>query len=310
MSDRTSLAAIIVNHQRGDDVRAQLLAHVNDSPERFARTQWIVLHNSSDPSPRVDDIGPAVEVHVRPNHGYGSAINQAAELTDARYLLLLNADLYPAPGFLELLHERIDDIEFETADRIGIIGFRLTNADGTPQGSVGKFPTLWRLVTGLLRSRAARKYIPVPRDRPTEVPWVTGACVLVRRECFDALGGFDTRFFMYYEDVDLCRRAWQTDWKVFFDPAPACQHFFPYHGRRLDHRMVYQARGGMLYYFWKHRPRFEFYLADLLVMAECTWRSWTTRSALDQERWTTIRRMAWQLLANPREPRFVPNPFE
>ena len=160
-----------------------------------------------------------VRIEVTANAGYGAAVNRALASTGARYLLALNADLLPEPGFLRGIHDLIERQESGAGagNRVGVIGFRLLNRDGTPQGSVGRFPTLGRFLYGLLRPRRSRKYRAVATQKMTPVAWVTGACVLLCRACLDDIGGFDEQFFMYYEDVDLCRRCQQAGWSVCHD---------------------------------------------------------------------------------------------
>src|SRR5207247_751778 len=80
-------------------------------------------------------------------------------------------------------------------------------SDGTPQLSSGSFPTLPGTLAGLARPRAQRKYRAMSASGRAHVPWVTGCCLLVRRDCWRDLEGFAEDFFLYYDDVDLCRRA-------------------------------------------------------------------------------------------------------
>jgi GT2 family glycosyltransferase len=206
------------------------------------------------------------------NRGYGAAINRAVRSARGETILALNADIVPEAGFLEgviasarrLLVSRLAD--HPTA----IIGFRLRDADGAPQGSIGRFPTLTRFLRGLLRPRPFRKYVQVDEKGPTPVDWATGACLLIDRRCFEELGGFDESYFLYYEDVDICLRATRRGWRVEYNPSATCRHLFPYHSRRLTIPMVYVARRGMLLYFRKHRPAWEYHA----MVRIARWESW------------------------------------
>jgi hypothetical protein len=116
----------------------------------------------------------------------------------------------------------------------------------------------------------------------------------MRREFLDAEGGFDPRFFMYYEDVDLCKRAWRAGWRVMFDPHPAAKHYLPYHGRALTHRMAKMARRSALAYFWKHRPRWEFWTLAWIMRFEC----WRRRT---EPGWQEVRQVVERTIRAPEE---------
>ena len=136
--------------------------------------------------------------------------------------------------------------------KAGVLGFQLRNHDGSRQASSGPFPTLWNTVAGLLRPRSRRRCEHRPLDQRQAVPWATGGCLLVRRECFDQLGGFDERFFLYYEDVDFCRRAREQGWSVWYDPAVRVTHHWPLHARRLPAPLRLMTRHALLTYSRKH----------------------------------------------------------
>lgn len=126
------------------------------------------------------------------NLGFGRAVNLAAQQANARYLLLLNSDAVVTPGSVEKLL-----VVMENDPLIGVAAPIVLQPDGTPQADAfGSFPSL---ATVLLRTNRR------PRDT-TDPDWVSGVAMLVRRQEFADIGGFDSRFFMYIEDVDLCRR--------------------------------------------------------------------------------------------------------
>ena len=120
----------------------------------------------------------------------------------------MNADAWPLPHAVERL------VEFaEREPSAGVVGPRLLNPDRTLQPSVRGFPSLWRLATEYLflrwlapRSRALNAFYGSGFDHSTrrEADFVTGAVMLVRRQMLDEIGGFDTTFFMFNEEVDLC----------------------------------------------------------------------------------------------------------
>ena len=125
------------------------------------------------------------------NQGYGAAINAAVRQASGRVILAMNSDLVPEVGFLPAAYEvakRMRAAE-NSSDRIGIVGLRLVNEDGSFQGSVGKFPSLFRFLTGLLRRRDIRKYLTP--DRPEGLSGRLGdrGMSVDRSFLFRAIGG-------------------------------------------------------------------------------------------------------------------------
>jgi GT2 family glycosyltransferase len=190
------------------------------------------------------------------NHGYARGVNEGCRLSRGDWILLLNPDVSVDPRFLDdvlALAEQLRD-----DPRAGVVGFHLRNTDGTPQLSAGRFPTLLGTLGGLLRPRSQRKYMAdLPAER-CRVPWVTGCCFLVRRECLQQLGGFDEDFFLYYEDVDFCRRARDAGWSVWYEPALHVTHHRPLHLREVPAHLRVCTRHALLTYGAKHWARWQF----------------------------------------------------
>jgi N-acetylglucosaminyl-diphospho-decaprenol L-rhamnosyltransferase len=162
------------------------------------------------------------------NVGYGAAINQAMDHTSAPLVLVLNADTELQPGCLAILAERSTESE-----RAGIVAPTVVSRRGQWEPSAFPFPgTLGWLFENAPLAPVVRQ-IPVLRRRsvslqpiesPQQVPWVKGCAMLLRRECLESIGGFDEQFFMYYEEVDLCRRATDAGWEVYVDPRAVVMH--------------------------------------------------------------------------------------
>jgi GT2 family glycosyltransferase len=109
------------------------------------------------------------------------------------------------------------------------------------------------------------------------VPWVTGCCLLLRRECWRDLGGFDPEFFLYYEDVDFCRRARARGWSVWFEPQLQAIHHRPLHSRPVVPAIRLSTRHGLLTYSAKHWPAWQARLLAWLVRVEAGVREWWER---------------------------------
>jgi N-acetylglucosaminyl-diphospho-decaprenol L-rhamnosyltransferase len=158
-----------------------------------------------------------------------------------RYLLVCNPDLVVKPGTISNLVTAMD------RDRaVAIAGPRLVNADGTLYPSARAFPSLVDAighgVLGLFRpgNRFSRRYKLLDWDHAhaREVDWVSGAFFLVRRDAWDAIDGFDPRYFMYMEDVDLCWRASRAGWRVVYEPSGEVVHLQGMSTDRRPYRMI------------------------------------------------------------------------
>jgi N-acetylglucosaminyl-diphospho-decaprenol L-rhamnosyltransferase len=187
------------------------------------------------------------------------------------WVLLLNPDVTVEDGFLDDVVTFVEKLA--VADpAAGVVGFRLRNRDGTSQASSGPFPTLARTLAGLFRPRSRRKCTHRPESTRQPVDWVTGGCLLVRRDCFRQLGGLDESFFLYYEDVDFCRRAAASGWGVWFDPSLEVTHHWPLHLRRVPAPLRLMTRHALLTYAKKHWSRLRARMMSAVVWTEAVLR--------------------------------------
>ncbi len=154
------------------------------------------------------------------NRGFGSACNQGAKVGDAGYILFLNPDIRLFPGSLG---KALLWLEQPRNKDIGILGIQLVDVNGNLQRNISHFPTPWSILyrmVGLDRLWPVLfpPYFMSARDHQEsrEVDHVQGAFFLLRREVYEELGGFDERFFMYFEDVDFAYRANQAGWKSYY----------------------------------------------------------------------------------------------
>jgi N-acetylglucosaminyl-diphospho-decaprenol L-rhamnosyltransferase len=151
------------------------------------------------------------------NVGFGRANNQCVPTAQGRYLLLLNTDAFVSPETLQTTVAFMD-----AHPKHGVLGVQLIGSDGKAQPSCRYFPTPWNQF--LARSGFSRFFPSVKmvddldwdHGSPRECDWVTGCYFLIRREVVDSVGLFDPRYFLYCEEVDLCRRVKQAGWGVVF----------------------------------------------------------------------------------------------
>ena len=159
------------------------------------------------------------------NVGFARGNNQAMALCKGRYMLLLNSDAFAAPGSIQAL-VRLADVQ----PKAGIVGAQLLNPDNSFQASHTSFPNLWReflILSGVGRLLYGRWYPsrgPEEDKGPQPVDYVEGACMLVRAEAFDDVGGLDEGYFMYSEEVDWCYAIREEGWQVWYQPEAKVIH--------------------------------------------------------------------------------------
>jgi len=169
------------------------------------------------------------------NVGFGAANNSAFEQAQGEYVMLINPDLTVFANEVEKLVAFAD----ENPD-VGLAGPRLLNPDLTLQRSFHRFPNVFiplyrRTALGSTRfgKRAVDHYLMREADisQTQDVDGLYGSAILIRKRALQDIGFFDERFFMYFEDVDLCRRAWESGWRVVYAPVAEFVH---YHQRESE----------------------------------------------------------------------------
>lgn len=186
----------------------------------------LVIDNHSDD----DSVGilrnrlaqyPDVRIVETPsNDGFGYGYNTGARLATGKYLLINNPDKTMGPDGVEKLVQHA-----ESDPSIGIVAPKLVHADGTPRLSIRRFPRIVDILSrrsflGKFCPGALQRYLMLDADmnRSLDVEWVVGGCFLIGRDLFEELDGFDERFFLFFEDTDLCRRAGALGKRVVYFP--------------------------------------------------------------------------------------------
>jgi N-acetylglucosaminyl-diphospho-decaprenol L-rhamnosyltransferase len=216
------LDVVIVNWNAGSYLADCVRALQASTQTSFELGDVVVVDNaSSDGS--VDRLAELRSVRVIENdvnRGFGAACNQGASVGSGELVLFLNPDTAVPPTALDEAAAFMTD---PASEGIGICGVRMMSADGEEGFSCSRFPTLW-MWTGKMLGLAAvlPRLVPDQRMAPSEleangvVDQVIGAFFLIRRPLFEKLGGFDERFFMYLEEVDLAYRARELGAASFF----------------------------------------------------------------------------------------------
>jgi hypothetical protein len=221
-----ALDILIVNFNTEGDLRA-CLQSLQDAPPAPPHHMCVIDNASTDGSVEmVRATFPHVDVLSLPrNVGFAAANNVGFARTSAPLVLLLNSDTIVPPGAIDRLITRLEARSAVAA------GPRLVDADGRPEISWGPMLSPLAEARQALRVRLARSTAnwaqrAVARWTSTErsVDWVTGACLLVRRDAAQAAGLLDERYFMYEEDVDFCAALRARGGRILFAPTAEVVH--------------------------------------------------------------------------------------
>lgn len=288
-------AAVIVNFRAGSLLTDCVRTVLDDSSA--GEVELVVVDNGSDDG-SVDELlraVPSARVIASPgNVGYARAANLGIAATRAPVVAVLNPDLTMEAGTAKAMLARFDE-----QAALGACGPRVRNLDGSDYPSARRSPSVSLAVAhGLLglwwpSNPFTVRYRELNADpaRPRSVDWVSGAAIWLRRTALDAVGGWDERYFMYMEDLDLCWRLRAAGYDVAYEPAGAVTHVqgastsrMPYRMLAQHHRSAWQfarrrltgARAALL-------PFAAVYLGarGLMAMAEHRWYAYRARPARD-----------------------------
>jgi N-acetylglucosaminyl-diphospho-decaprenol L-rhamnosyltransferase len=215
---------VVVSYNSRDELRECIEPLTRDSSLHV-----IVVDNASsdDSLGSVRDL-PAELVALDENGGFAHGCNEGSRRGGAPYVLFLNPDARIEPAGLARLVEVLEGNE-----RAGLVAPRLVNDHGGLEYSQRRFP---RLRSTYANALFLHRVLPFAQwtselvekrsayERPRSPEWLSGACLMVRRDVLEQLGGWDERFFMYCEDKDLCRRARDAGYDIRFEPGAVAVH--------------------------------------------------------------------------------------
>ena len=212
---------IVVDNNSGDGV----LQAVQDLFKTAAGSQGTatLFDRLQVPRPEI------ITIQAGENRGFAVGNNLGIQRSRGRYVVVMNPDIAIVPGALEHLVEFMDQ-----QPQVGICGPKLINPDGSVQYSCRRFPTLFvplyrRTFFGSFKhgQQMLTDYLMRDFNHATNLPvdWLFGACLVIRRSLIDKIGLFDERFFMYFEDLDWCRRCWAAGFQVYYVAAVELVHY-------------------------------------------------------------------------------------
>ncbi len=254
-----TLDIIIVNWNTGPRLPACLASIAAAQDARFRLLRLVIVDNGTHDIPPLSEALPVSIIRNPHNRGFGAAVNQGAAGSEADYLLLLNPDAALHP---DALWRAVVYMENPAHAQTGLLGVQLVDEDGAPTRSCARFPTPRHFIAQALglahiAPRRFPGYLLHEWDHAESRPvdHVMGACLLLRRRVFDALGGFDERFFMYLEDLDLSLRAWQAGWSSYYLADAQAYHEGGGASKQIKARRLFYALHSRILYARKHFSR-------------------------------------------------------
>jgi hypothetical protein len=308
------LSVVIVSFKTREVLRECLEALERES-EGLRVEILIVDNNSSDGSPEmVETDFPHVRLfRSKVNLGFGAANNVALEVTQGRYVVLLNSDAFLRPGSLRLAVKHMDE-----RPEAGLGGARLVGRDDSWQPSARMFPSLktdFFVYTGLAsrfpKSRLFGRFDRTWADQsqPAIVDWVPGAFSIIRADALAKVGFFDPVFFLYAEEVDLCRRIQQAGYEIWYWPDIVVVHIGGESSRQV--KSLEMSTTGAQLVLWRMRSTLLYYRKhhgaaawgarnlELMLYRLTAWRNRSSKDPrrqarrLEQQNLITLMKRAW-----------------
>ena len=192
------------------------------------------------------------------NLGFAKAVNQGIKIARGEKILLLNSDIVAKPDSINKLFEFA-----ENHPQIGIVGGCLLNPDGSIQGSCFHLPTLLKVMKEFWFKGPSvlSKYAPLG-DKPVEVEAVVGAVFLIPKKIVEKIGLLDERYFMYFEDLDYCRRVGQSGFKIYYLPTAEFIHAHGSSGKDMPGKThQWLVESSKIYY-----RKFQYFLITFIIL--------------------------------------------
>jgi len=261
------LSIILVSYKTREVIE-ECLKSIYKNPPAFPFEVIIVDNASFDGTVELikKDFPNVHLIENNTNRGFPAANNQGIEISRGNFILLLNSDVVVLPGSIDKM------IKFmkEHSD-VGAIGPKLLNSDGSFQISAWLFPNvitevIRKIVNIFARNINFRNFMERLYTREKKVDWVSGACLMIRREVVDKIGGLDENFFLYFEDVDWCYRICKAGWKIYYFPLAMMIHFLGKSMNQNKTRSFLEYRRSQLYFYKKHGKTISFFFFKILQL--------------------------------------------
>lgn len=232
MKKEIDLSIVILTYNSEDTIKV-LLDSIKKSPDKLAKEIIIVDNNSQDNSYMVAEdhkLKPEV-IKMKSNLGFPKGINQGIDHATGKYVLIINPDTKIIGDALNHMFSYA-----ESCSNLGALAPRLMSPDGKPQPSVFHFPTITNAIKKYFFNCQGcyEKYLPSNEIQTVDVAVM--AALLVPLAVFNSIGFLDERFFMYYEDIEFCRRLKQNRLSVIYFPQAKIMHLHGASGHFKSHK--------------------------------------------------------------------------
>jgi len=263
--------SIIVVNWNTCDLLAKCLECVETTVKKISYETIVVDNNSTDGSQAmVQTRFPQVKLIANgDNVGFATANNQGIQISEGRYVLLLNSDAFVKENTIDRMVAFMD-----AHPEAGMAGCKLLYEDGRLQPSCATFPTLateFYIAIGLdklfPKSKIFGKYLMTDWDYSTtrEVDVIMGAFMLARKSVIEQVGMMDESFFMYSEEVDWCYRFKAAGWKILFTPEVECIHIWGGSSRAVKVETLIRLYRARVQFFRKHYGRLTAFLYKIIL---------------------------------------------
>jgi len=253
------LDIIIVNWNSGEQLRQCLASIASANQSSFTLSHVCVVDNASQDNSLdgIEQCGlPLQIIRNKQNQGFAAACNQGARESQADYILFLNPDVRLFKNSLTI---PITFMEKPENKKVGIVGIQLLDDTGNVAPTCARFPTPGRFFAKMLGlDRLFPRWFPSHfmvewnHRESREVDQVMGAFFLVRRSLFEALDGFDERFFVYFEDLDFSLRAKQGGWRSFYLAEAQAYHKGGGTSEQIKAARLFYSLRSRILYDYKH----------------------------------------------------------
>lgn len=261
INSKIDLSVVIVNYNTGKLVRECVESIKKDTFNFSSPRTEIVLIDNNSPENGLEDFPLSNDTKIilnKENVGFAKAVNQGIREKKGEYVLLLNPDSKVSKGAINTLFE----FAKSTPDA-GVVGAKLLNSDGSIQDSVMHFPTITRAIQEFwIGSKVYSKYVP-PQQDVVEVDAVVGAAFLVTPRALKRVGLLKEEYFMYFEDLDYCKRVWESGLRVYYHPGAEIIHYHGASGKGLvksEDQWKRLIPSSIIYHGW-----FKHYLVNWII---------------------------------------------